>query len=181
PRGRRHHRGMRRRKLLSADSGPPGPDGGLPAQVAAGRRLRPLHVHRALRRRAVPVALRRLGRGARRSQHHRGLRGRPVLPNQSGLARPDGRLRRENLFPLLVGDPMRSALLGSAFFAAAVRASAATVTVTSNADSGAGTLRQAILDANGAAGADTIAFAIPGSGVHTIAPASALPSITAQL
>ena len=58
---------------------------------------------------------------------------------------------------------------------------ATTFTVTSTADSGAGSLRQAILDANGAAGADTIEFAIVGSGVHTIAPASALPSITAQL
>ena len=38
-------------------------------------------------------------------------------------------------------------------------ASAATFAVTSNADSGSGTLRQAILDANAAAGADTITFA----------------------
>ena len=48
-----------------------------------------------------------------------------------------------------------------------------TYTVTSTADSGAGTLRQAILDANANPGADTIAFNIVGSGVHTIAPASA--------
>ena len=49
--------------------------------------------------------------------------------------------------------------------------------MTTTADSGAGTLRQAILDANGNPGQDTIAFAIPGSGVHTIAPASALPTV----
>ncbi len=55
---------------------------------------------------------------------------------------------------------------------------ATTYTVTSTADSGAGTLRQAILDANANPGADTIAFAVVGSGVHTIAPASALPTIT---
>ena len=55
---------------------------------------------------------------------------------------------------------------------------AATFTVTNSNDSGAGSLRQAILDANGNAGADTIAFNITGSGVHTIAPASALPTIT---
>ena len=36
------------------------------------------------------------------------------------------------------------------------------------ADSGAGSLRQAILDANGNPGADTIAFAIPSTGVQTI-------------
>ncbi len=53
-----------------------------------------------------------------------------------------------------------------------------TYTVTSVADSGAGTLRQAITDANGNAGADTIAFAISGSGVHTIVLASPLPNIT---
>ena len=55
---------------------------------------------------------------------------------------------------------------------------AATFTVTNTNDSGAGSLRQAILDANGNAGLDTIAFNIPGSGVHTIAPASDLPQIS---
>ncbi len=55
---------------------------------------------------------------------------------------------------------------------------AATFTVTSVADGGAGSLRQAILDANGNVGADTIAFNIVGSGVQTIAPGSALPTIT---
>lgn len=53
-----------------------------------------------------------------------------------------------------------------------------TYTVTTAADSGAGSLRQAILDANANAGADTIAFNITGSGVHTISPATALPTIT---
>ena len=41
-------------------------------------------------------------------------------------------------------------------------ADAATFTVTSTADSGAGSLRQAILDANASSGADTIAFDITG-------------------
>ncbi|MFB3079708.1 MAG: hypothetical protein ACE1Y4_17060, partial [Lysobacterales bacterium] len=50
-------------------------------------------------------------------------------------------------------------------------------TVTNTADSGAGSLRQAILDANAAAGTDTIKFNIPGTGPHTISPASALPEI----
>lgn len=61
---------------------------------------------------------------------------------------------------------------------APVAASAATFTVTSTLDAGAGSLRQAILDANAAAGADTIAFAIPGAGPHRIAVASSLPGIT---
>ncbi|MEZ5658199.1 MAG: DUF4347 domain-containing protein [Burkholderiaceae bacterium] len=56
-----------------------------------------------------------------------------------------------------------------------------TFTVTSMNDSGAGSLRQAILDANGAGGADTIAFNIAGTGVHTITPLSALPTITGQV
>src|SRR3954469_1404354 len=59
--------------------------------------------------------------------------------------------------------------------------SAATYTVTTTADSGAGSLRQAITDANGNAGHDTIEFNITGSGVHTIAPATVLPTITDQV
>jgi hypothetical protein len=62
------------------------------------------------------------------------------------------------------------------FFAAALPA--ATFTVTSTADSGAGSLRDAIDDANGAAGFDTIAFNIAGSGPHTINLASPLPAMT---
>ncbi len=54
----------------------------------------------------------------------------------------------------------------------------ATYTVTTTADSGAGSLRQAITDANNNAGADTIVFAIPGAGLQTISPTSALPTIT---
>ena len=43
--------------------------------------------------------------------------------------------------------------------------SAATFTVTSTANSGPGTLRQAILDANASPGTDTINFNLPGGGV----------------
>jgi hypothetical protein len=60
----------------------------------------------------------------------------------------------------------------------ATRVTAATFAVLTTADSGAGSLRQAITDANAAPGADTIEFNIPGIGVHTITPASALPAIT---
>jgi IPT/TIG domain/S-layer homology domain len=59
--------------------------------------------------------------------------------------------------------------------------SAATFNVTSTNDTGAGSLRQAIIDANGAGGADTIAFNIAGSGVHTITLATALPAVTGAL
>ena len=60
----------------------------------------------------------------------------------------------------------------------AAGAAAATFTVTSTSDSGPGSLRQAILDANGSFGNDDIAFAIPGPGVQTIVLASGLPAIT---
>ena len=54
----------------------------------------------------------------------------------------------------------------------------AAFTVTNTNDSGAGSFRQALLDANAAAGPDTIAFSIPGAGVHTITLTSVLPLIT---
>ena len=62
-------------------------------------------------------------------------------------------------------------------------ASATTFTVVNTNDSGAGSLRQAILDAsaNAAAGPNTIAFAIPGSGAFTIAPATRLPNLRGTL
>ncbi len=51
--------------------------------------------------------------------------------------------------------------------------------VTTIADSGPGSLRQAILDSNIATGgANIIDFALPGPGVQTIAPSSPLPLIT---
>jgi hypothetical protein len=55
---------------------------------------------------------------------------------------------------------------------------AATFTVTGTDDLGPGSLRQAILDANAAAGSDVVDFAIPGDGPHRIALASALPTVT---
>ena len=54
----------------------------------------------------------------------------------------------------------------------------AAFTVTNTNDAGAGSLRDAIDQANAAAGADTIDFNIAGAGPHTIAPTSALPTIT---
>src|SRR5688500_7549020 len=53
----------------------------------------------------------------------------------------------------------------------------AVFTVTTTGDSGPGSLRQAILDANARSGADTISFGIA-TGAQTIRPATALPAVT---
>jgi len=57
-------------------------------------------------------------------------------------------------------------------------AQATTFTVINTLDSGAGSLRQAIIDANTQPGIDTISFAIPAVGLQTISPATNLPNIT---
>ncbi len=72
--------------------------------------------------------------------------------------------------------PIRSAR--PAFEPLEGRALLASLMVTNALDSGAGSLRQAITDANAATGASTIGFAIPGAGVHTITPATNLPALT---
>lgn len=71
----------------------------------------------------------------------------------------------------------------SALFTTA-NAVAETFTVTNTNDSGAGSLRQAITDANSNANAsdmDIIDFAIPGSDVHTITLDTPLPAITEKV
>ncbi len=73
---------------------------------------------------------------------------------------------------------LRSALLSALILSRAAAAGGATFTVANTNDSGPGSLRQAILDANATSGADTIVFNIPGPGVHTISPLSALPPLT---
>ena len=72
---------------------------------------------------------------------------------------------------------MPRVFLSAVLLAASFEAAAATFTVTNTNDSGAGSLRQAILDANASFGPDDIVFAIAGSGVHTIVLASSLPPI----
>jgi IPT/TIG domain/S-layer homology domain len=58
-------------------------------------------------------------------------------------------------------------------------AQASTFTVVNTNDSGAGSLRQAITDADGAgAGPHTVVFSIAGTGVHTIALSSSLPVVS---
>src|SRR2546421_11842980 len=62
---------------------------------------------------------------------------------------------------MLLGQASGSALLSEV-------EAVSTFTVTNTSDSGAGSLRQAIINANGNAGVDIVAFNIPGSGVRTI-------------
>ena len=53
--------------------------------------------------------------------------------------------------------------------------------VTNTNDSGAGSLRQAIIDADAAGDGSVITFQIPGTGVQTIAPTTDLPAVTAAI
>jgi hypothetical protein len=74
---------------------------------------------------------------------------------------------------LLLPGPYRHLLAPSA--------QAATFLVINTSDSGLGSLRQAILDANAAGGTNTINFTIPGAGVQTIIPLTPLPTITSPV
>jgi hypothetical protein len=79
----------------------------------------------------------------------------------------------------VVGNPsVRGGICALAGVLLSALASAATFTVINTNDSGAGSLRQAVIDANANAGADTIVFNIPVAGVQTIALLSALPALT---
>jgi predicted outer membrane repeat protein len=70
------------------------------------------------------------------------------------------------------------AAAAASLFAAVHCAEAATFTVSTTADAGAGSLRQAILDANANTGDDFIVFDVPGPGPHVIDLLSGLPTIT---
>ncbi len=71
------------------------------------------------------------------------------------------------------------ALLGLLALLPALALAQVTYSVTTTADAGPGSLRQAIMDANATAVGPTvtIAFAIPGAGPHVIAPLTQLPAI----
>ena len=69
-------------------------------------------------------------------------------------------------------------LLFTALFALATAAGAATYTVTTTADSGAGSLRQAITDANASGVSATINFAITGGIPYVINLSTPLPPVT---
>jgi hypothetical protein len=99
----------------------------------------------------------------------------------SGAVRFPRRAAFQRMRTPLEAVMLRLALLivGVAF---ALPVSAATFTVTTTADSGAGSLRQAILDSNtnGINDSDMIAFNIPGAGPHVIAPLTILPQINTR-
>src|SRR5262245_408670 len=70
-------------------------------------------------------------------------------------------------------------LFSLVLFLSSAALTGATFTVSTTADSGVGTLRQAILDANAAARADTIESTIPGGGPYVITPVPpGLPAMT---
>lgn len=80
--------------------------------------------------------------------------------------------------------PRRQGARGSSLIEALEqRIAPATFVVTSAGDVGAGTLRQALLDAasNGSTDLDTISFSIPGSGLQTIHPLTPLPDVSANV
>jgi titin len=58
------------------------------------------------------------------------------------------------------------------------RLAPAAFAVSNTNDSGPGSLRQALLDANASPGLDAINFSVPGAGAHTISPLSPLPFVT---
>src|SRR5262249_33233351 len=158
------------------------PDGRFSAQDRARLELRSAGMRGRFRRRPLP---RRPGRGfhraARRRADHRRLlrRAAALLPRRHQHPRPDGLVPHKNV-PPAIGEEMslKRVLVGFGLVLAAAALPAATFTVVNTNDSGAGSLRQAILDANGNAGLDTISFNIPGSGVHTIQPLSTIMFIT---
>ena len=101
---------------------------------------------------------------------------------------PDKKMKKISTFCLSLILALLCVLIFS------TKAHAATFTVTDNGDASAVdpsvscdtagsvcTLRSAIEAANAQAGADSISFNIPGSGVHTITPGSALPSIVDEV
>ncbi|MCS6803659.1 MAG: hypothetical protein NZ823_00770, partial [Blastocatellia bacterium] len=81
------------------------------------------------------------------------------------------RLNRDGLNDLVI---LRD---GSSAPAVVLSMPMATFTVTNTADRGAGSLRQAIFDANASPGADLIVFNITPAGAKTISPTSPLPAI----
>ncbi|MEX2646889.1 MAG: PxKF domain-containing protein [Gaiellaceae bacterium] len=96
-----------------------------------------------------------------------------------------------NFGPVAVGDVITATVsspvaddeegthpLNTSEFSACFTVAAPGFVVTNTNDSGAGSLRQAILDANANEGPDTIRFAITGAGPHVITPSTPLPDVT---
>jgi len=75
----------------------------------------------------------------------------------------------------------RTLSLGLLSISFGLGASAGTFTVTNTAASGAGSMRQAILDSKANPDSDTINFNIPGAGPHVIQPTTNLPALTTEV
>ena len=90
---RRHHRGLRRRQLLSGEPGAARPDGRVPSEDSPRKRLRAADLLRRLRGRDLSRALHRLDRAALHRRHHGRLFDdpAPLLPGLLERARADGR------------------------------------------------------------------------------------------
>ena len=101
------------------------------------------------------------------------MRGRPTRRFRRRSPRRSGPFRRRGSTSIR-WRPLRVETLEN-------RLLLSTFTVTNTLDSGAGSLRWAIDEANASAGPDEIAFNIPGPGPHSIQPLSALPVITAPV
>ena len=93
----------------------------------------------------------------------------------------DSRLSRASIDEVTLFDRALSAAEIQSIYAAGTAGICLLVDpyiVTNTNDSGPGSLRQALLNANTDAGTQTITFNIPGAGPHIIAPLAALPNIT---
>jgi gliding motility-associated-like protein len=89
-----------------------------------------------------------------------------------------------SLFPVVIPgikQALKISVLACIFAMAVLPSRAATYTVTNTSNSGSGSLRQAITDANNNYGADSIKFKISGSGPYIISITSALPAIEDQV
>jgi Calx-beta domain len=98
----------------------------------------------------------------------------PVRINGDALVEPD-----ETFFVNLSGATNASSIADNQGLGTILNDdSPCSLIVTTTADSGAGSLREAIICANTTPGLNTVSFNIAGGGVKTISPASTLPTIT---
>ncbi len=111
------------------------------------------------------------------------LKDSPILPFRYSPYQP--RLLNGGQLLVMLRELFKGTLRGTAICAWLLYcglgnvANAANYTVANTNDSGPGSLRQAVIDANATPSVvDTITFAIPGSGPHTITLTSALPDLT---